>query len=274
MSNNKHLLGTTMAVFLVMGISLTAFQATKSNGFEAYAQTDSKMSDSKQANAEQLLKDPKFRQQVIDVMKKNHDVTQNIIMAMINDPTLRLQLIGHLTESKDAIQDLAKLFGQNATNMKMGSMDHSGMNMKMDSKTTMKDSMKKDAMKDVPKKDSMKTGSMMNHGSMSMKKDAMKKDTSSVDFSNVKISSVSANSVTVQGTTNQAVNCQVEYWTAKDQKHYLASDTGDMMDMKHTDHNVTIKNLMSNTEYNYKLKVTLDGKTFYSGEQKFTTKSA
>ena len=272
MSNNKYLLGTTIAVFLVMGMTLTAFQATKSNDFVAYAQTDSKkMSDSKQANAEQLLNDQQFRQQIIDTMKKNHDIAQNIITAMINDPTLRLQLLGHLTESKDAMQDLANLFGQNGIDMKMGSstMDHNSMSMK-------KDTMKMDVKKDSIGKDMMKTNSaMMDHGSMSMKKDSMKKETSaSVDFSNVKITNISANSATIQGTTNQSVNCQVEYWTAKDPKHYFASDTGDMMDMKHADHKVTIKDLMPNTKYIYKFKATLDGKTFYSSQQTFATKAA
>lgn len=267
MSNNKYLLGTTIAVFLVMGMTLTAFQATKSNDFAAYAQTDSKkMSDSKQANAEQLLKDQQFRQQIIDTMKKNHDIAQSIITAMINDPALRLQLLGHLTENKDAMQDLTKIFGQNVTGMKMNSamMDHGSM------------SMKKDTMKMNTKKDTTKSGSgTMDHGSMSMKKDAMKKDTSaSVDFDSVKITNISANSAAIQGTTNQAVNCQAEYWTAKDPKHYFASDTGDMMDMKHTDHKVTIKDLMPNTKYSYKFKATLDGKTFYSSQQTFTTKTA
>ncbi|MEM3065412.1 MAG: fibronectin type III domain-containing protein [Candidatus Nitrosotenuis sp.] len=280
MLDNKYHLGTTIAVFLIMGVTLTSFQATNSSDFVAYGQTDSKaMSDSKQTNAEQLLTDPKFRQQIINTMKKNHDIAQEIITKMIDDPALRLQLLGHLTENKEAMQDLMKLFGQNGgdMNIKMGSMmDHSGMPMKKDSsKTEMKDSMKKETKKDATKKDSMKMDSMMDHGSMSMKKDSMKTGTSaSVDFSNVKISSISANSATVQGTTNQAVNCQVEYWTAKDTKHYLASDTGDMMDMKHTDHKVTIKNLTPNTKYSYKFKATLDGKTFYSSEKTFTTKSS
>ncbi|MFY9299596.1 MAG: fibronectin type III domain-containing protein [Candidatus Nitrosotenuis sp.] len=251
MLDNKYRLGTTTAVFLIMGIALTSLQATNSSDFMAYAQTDSKvMPDSKQTNAEQLLTDPKFRQQIIDTMKKNHDIAQEIITKIISDPALRLQLLGHLTENKEAMQDLMKLFGQNGTggNMKMGSgiVDHGGMPMK-------KDSMKKDSMK----KDSMKT-----------------RTSTSVDFSNIKITQISANSVTIQGTTNADVNCQVEYWTSKDQKHYFASDTGDMMNMKHTDHTVTIKNLMPNTKYNYKFKATLDGNTFYSSEQTFTTKSA
>lgn len=277
MLDNKYRLGTTIAAFLIMGVALTSFQATNSSDFVAYAQTDSKaMPDSKQTNAEQLLTDPKFRQQIIDTMKKNHDISQEIITKMISDPALRLQLLGHLTENKEAMQNLMKMFGSGGSDMKMGSMmDHSGMSVKKDSsKTGMKDSMKKETKKDT-KKDSMKMGSMMDHGSMSMKKDSMKTGTSaSVDFSNIKITNISANSVTIQGSTNKAVNCQVEYWTAKDSKHYSASDTGDMMDMKHTEHTVTIKNLEPNTKYNYKFKATLDGKTFYSDLKTFTTKTA
>lgn len=269
MSNNKHLLGAIVAIF-VFSMSLMVSQTTgKSDSFAAYAQTDSKTTD-----PEKLLMDPQFRQQIIDNMKKNHEIAQDIIMAMINDPALRLQLVGHLTENEEAMQDLSKLFGQNPTKMSMekGMMDHGSMSMKKD---TMKDQMKKTAKKDSMKNDSMKKNSgMMDHGSMSMKKDSMKMGTSAkVDFSNIKITNILANSVTIQGSTNEAVNCQVEYWTTKDQKHYFASDTGDMMDMKHTEHTVTIKNLSPNTTYSYKFKATLDGKTFYSDLKTFTTKT-
>ncbi|TBR08558.1 MAG: fibronectin type III domain-containing protein [Candidatus Nitrosotenuis sp.] len=269
MSNNKYRLGTIMAIF-VLSMSLTTFQTTgKSNGFAAYAQTASKTT----GDSEKLLKDPQFRQKIIDSMKKDHEIAQDLIMAMINDPALRLQLMGHLTESKAAMQDLAKLFGQNATKISAtGMIDHGSMSMK----DSMKDQMKKDAKKEPMKSDSMKKNSgTMDHGSMSMEKDSMKIGTSAnVDFSNVKITNISANSATIQGSTNQAVNCQVEYWSAKDPKHYFASDTGDMMDMKHTDHTVTIKSLMPNTTYNYKFKATLDGKIFYSNQQTFATKAA
>lgn len=264
MPHSKYLIGTIMAIF-VFGMGMAVLQTTgKSDDFTAYAQTSSKTT-----NSEQLLMDPQFRQQIIDNMKKNHEIAQDIIMAMINDPVLRLQLIGHLTENKEAMQDLSNLFSQNPTKMSMdqGMMDHGSMSMKKDS---MKDPMKKTTKKDSVKKNS----GMMDHGSMSMKKDSMKTGTSTkVDFSNIKITNISTNSVTIRGSTNEAVNCQVEYWTTKDQKHYFASDTGDMMDMKHIEHTVTIKNLAPNTTYNYKFKATLDGKTFYSDLKTFTTKT-
>lgn len=268
MSNNKYLLGTVL-VISVLGVSFTAFQTTgKFDGFAAYAQTTPKTADS-----EKLLMDPQFRQQIVDTMKKNHEIAQDVIMAMINDPALRLQLLGHLTENKESMQDLMKLFGQNgaSVDMKMvqSSMDHGSMSMK-------KDSMKKETKKDATKKDSVKTDSgMMDHNSMSKSqmKD-MKMSTAGVEFGNIKVTSVSSDSATIQGTTNQAVKCQIEYWTAKDSKHYFAADSGDMMDMKHTDHKVTIKNLMPDTKYSYKFKATLDGMTFYSSQKIFTTKAS
>ncbi len=272
MSNHKYFLGSIIAIFFVLGTSAPAFQTNNApNLFSVYAQTDSKTV----LDAEKLLSDPQFRQQIIDTMTKNHDVAQSLITSMINDPTLRLQLLGHLTENKDTMRELMKMFGQNGNDVKMGSMmDHGSMPMKKDSmKKEMKDSMKKKTKKETARKDSMKMGSMMDHGNMPMKKETKTMTKTSVDFSNIKVSDVSANSVTILGITNQDVNCQVEYWISGNTKHYFASDTGDMMDMKHIDHEVTIKNLMPNTKYSYKFKATLDGKTFYSKEQTFTTTS-
>jgi len=232
MSNHRYFLGSIVAIFFVLGTNAPAFQTNnETNLFSAYAQTDSKTA----LDAEKLLSDPQFRQQIIDTMTKNHDVAQSLITSMINDPTLRLQLLGHLTENKDTMRELMKMFGQNGNGVKIGSM--------------------------------------MDHGNMPMKKEMKPMTKTIVDFSNIKVSDISANSVTVFGITDQAVNCQVEYWVSGNTKHYFASDTGDMMDMKHVDHEVTIKNLMPNTKYNYKFKATLDGKTFYSKEQAFTTTS-
>lgn len=232
MSNHRYFLGSIVAIFFVLGTNAPAFQTNnETNLFSAYAQTDSKTV----LDAEKLLSDPQFRQQIIDTMTKNHDVAQSLITSMINDPTLRLQLLGHLTENKDTMRELMKMFGQNGNDVKIGSM--------------------------------------MDHGNMPMKKEMKPMTKTSVDFSNIKVSDISANSVTVFGITDQAVNCQVEYWVSGNTKHYFASDTGDMMYMKHVDHEVTIKNLMPNTKYSYKFKATLDGKTFYSNEQTFTTAS-
>lgn len=258
MSNHRYFLASIVAIFFVLGTSAPAFQTNnETNLFSAHAQTDSKTV----LDAEKLLSDPQFRQQIIDTMTKNHDVAQSLITSMINDPTLRLQLLGHLTENKDTMRELMKMFGQNGNDVKIGSMmDHGNMPMK-------KDSMKKEM------KDSMKMNSMIAHGNMPMKKEMKLMTKTIVDFSNIKISDISVNSVTVLGITDQAVNCQVEYWVSGNTKHYFASDTGDMMDMKHVDHEVTIKNLMPNTKYSYKFKATLDGKTFYSNEQTFTTAS-
>jgi len=148
MLHNKYLLGTIVAVF-VFSVGMVIFQtAGKSDGFAAYAQT------AKTSDAEKLLKTPQFRQQIIDSMKKDHRLAQDLIMSMINDPILRLQLIGHLTENKEAVQDLSKLFVQNPMKKSKdkGMMDHGSMSMK-------KDPMKNSLMKKDIKKDSVKSNS-------------------------------------------------------------------------------------------------------------------
>ncbi|HWP78410.1 MAG TPA: fibronectin type III domain-containing protein [Candidatus Nitrosotenuis sp.] len=191
-----------------------------------------------------MIQNPQHVQQMSKAMKENHEFMQEMMFEIINDPDLRLQMLGHMTENQETMQQMQQMMQGNMAGKGMGH------GMMMDS-------------------------GMMGQDSMSMKEGSMKKETSAiVDFSDIKITNISANSVTIQGTTNVDVNCQVEYWTANDPKHYFASDTLDMMDMKHTDHKVTIKNLLPNTKYSYKFKATLDGKTFYSSEQTFTTKSA
>ena len=45
-------------------------------------------------------------QEVIDQMKQNHQFTQDMITAMLNDPDLRLQIIGHMTENQEAMQQM------------------------------------------------------------------------------------------------------------------------------------------------------------------------
>lgn len=192
-----------------------------------------------------MIQNPQHVQQMSKAMKENHDFMQEMMFAIINDPALRIQMLGHMTENQETMQQMMQMIQGNMTGKGMGP------GMMMDSE-------------------------MMGEDEMPMNEGSMKKETSTgVDFSDIKITSISANSVTIEGTTNVDVNCQVEYWTASDPKHYFASDTRDMMmDMTHTDHKVTIKNLTPNTMYNYKFKATLDGKTFYSSEKMFTTKAA
>ena len=44
--------------------------------------------------------------EVIGQMKQNHQFTQDMITAMLNDPDLRLQIIRHISENSEAMQQM------------------------------------------------------------------------------------------------------------------------------------------------------------------------
>lgn len=89
---------------------------------------------------EEIVKNPKFVKSLIEYMKKNHSFTQDVITSMLKDPTLRIQILGHMTENKDAMKLMNQIVSGNGTMQGM-KMDHSKMpmsgtkmgNMKMDS---------------------------------------------------------------------------------------------------------------------------------------------
>lgn len=91
-----------------------------------------------------------------------------------------------------------------------------------------------------------------------------------VDFSGIRIADVSQTDALVVGTTSLPVKCQVEYGV-NGMFDNTASDS-EMMDMSHTEHLVRISSLEPNTEYQYRFKAELDGRTFYSDVKQFTTK--
>lgn len=53
-------------------------------------------------------------------MKQNHDFTMNMIKSMMNDPTLRTQMIGRMMENQEFMAEMAKAGA-------MGNMTNSGM---------------------------------------------------------------------------------------------------------------------------------------------------
>jgi len=58
------------------------------------------------------------------IMKGNHDFTMEMMFAMIEDPALRLQMIGHLAENPEAMQQMMKMMDSGTQRM----MDHGMMN--------------------------------------------------------------------------------------------------------------------------------------------------
>ena len=69
---------------------------------------------------------PSHAQEVIDQMKQNHQFTQDMITAMLNDPDLRLQIIGHMTENQEAMQQMQMML--NDTGSMNGPMMGNPMN--------------------------------------------------------------------------------------------------------------------------------------------------
>ena len=94
----------------------------------AYAASTKQTTQTK-SNFDALTKDPKFVKNMLDYMKNHHDFTQSVVTSMLKDPMLRLQIIGHMTENKDAMKQMTEMIKSGATPVKM---DHSKMpGMKM-----------------------------------------------------------------------------------------------------------------------------------------------
>jgi len=56
-----------------------------------------------------MLEDPQHNTMMIEEMKQNHDFMMGIAIPMIQDPGLRLQLIGHMTESPEAMAQMQQM---------------------------------------------------------------------------------------------------------------------------------------------------------------------
>ncbi len=92
---------------------------------------------------------------------------------------------------------------------------------------------------------------------------------SPINFNNILVTNITENSVVVVGTTSREVLCTVEYGI-DGQFTNTASDS-DMMNMRHTEHLVTITDLEPSTKYDYRFKVTFEGEDYYSKVKSFVT---
>ena len=138
MVNHVILIGTIIGVFFVgIGISYGIFSSSQ-------VMPSSMMMTPQQMN--QMMHDPDFRNEVmefmiqdtehmnqwmledpqhislmIEKMKVNHDFMMGMTLPMIQDPGLRLQILGHMTESPEAMIQMQQMMGGM---MDDGSMDH------------------------------------------------------------------------------------------------------------------------------------------------------
>jgi len=76
-----------------------------------------------------MVKDPKHVEEMSTAMKENHDFMMEMMSVMMNDPALRLQMLGHMTENLEAMDMMKKMMGQSmmSSEMMSGSMMESGM---------------------------------------------------------------------------------------------------------------------------------------------------
>ncbi len=76
-----------------------------------------------------MVKDPKHVEEMATAMKENHGFMMEMMSVMMNDPALRLQMLGHMTENQEAMEMMKKMMGQNmmGSEMMSGSMMESGM---------------------------------------------------------------------------------------------------------------------------------------------------
>ncbi len=76
-----------------------------------------------------MVQDPKHVEEMATAMRENHDFMMAMMSVMMNDPDLRLQLMGHITESQESMEMMNKMMGLDmvGSEMRSGSMMESGM---------------------------------------------------------------------------------------------------------------------------------------------------
>jgi len=85
-----------------------------------------------------MIHDPKHVEEMSIAMKGNHDFMMEMMSVMMNDPALRVQMLGHMTENPESMQQMKKMMGQDmmGSEMMSGSM-MSDMQFNVDAPITM-----------------------------------------------------------------------------------------------------------------------------------------
>ena len=58
-----------------------------------------------------MQEDPQHVSLMIEKMKVDHDFMMSVTVPMIQDPGLRLQILGHMTESPEAMAQMQQMMG-------------------------------------------------------------------------------------------------------------------------------------------------------------------
>ena len=66
-----------------------------------------------------IVHDPKHVEEMSTAMKENHEFMMKMVSVILNDPALRLQMLGHMTENPESMEMMEKMMGQNMTGSEM-----------------------------------------------------------------------------------------------------------------------------------------------------------
>jgi len=66
-----------------------------------------------------MTNDPRHIEEMATAMKENHDFMMAMMLVMMNDPALRLQMLGHMTENPESMEQMKKMMGQNMMGSEM-----------------------------------------------------------------------------------------------------------------------------------------------------------
>jgi len=58
-----------------------------------------------------MVHDPKHVEEMSIAMRENHDFMMEMMSVMMNDPALRLQMLGHMTENPESMEMMEKMMG-------------------------------------------------------------------------------------------------------------------------------------------------------------------
>jgi hypothetical protein len=115
---------------VVIGIAVVMFLVGLGFGYVAFMGTGNMMN-----NQQAMIHDPQFNQQMMEsitqdseamriwmentqhaedmgiMMRENHDFAMQMMFTIIEDPTIRLQMLGHMTENKETMDQMMGMMG-------------------------------------------------------------------------------------------------------------------------------------------------------------------
>ena len=137
MTNSFVLLGIIVGVFIAgMGISYAVFLTVDDTATLQNQQILQKVMDDPQLHQQIMelttndpeimndwLKNTKHVKQMAKTMKEDHEFMQEMMVEIIDNPSLRLQMLGHMTENQEAVEQMKKLVGKSDSPMKEMEME-------------------------------------------------------------------------------------------------------------------------------------------------------